>query len=297
MDKKIWIPLFCIACSLMLLCIIAGRPAGSIGEMRSEYVQSGSVRVHYKETGRGSKALVFIHGFGCDMNTWEAQYEAFRGKPGLRMVFIDLPGYGKSGKPEADYTLQFFADAVDAVLKRLDIEEGVIVGHSLGTAVCRQYLISSGRKFSLCDIDGVYCFYQEPVDPEYDAAIQAFASSFDGPGCRANIEGFVIALSGPETPDEVKEYAMRTMPETPEYVASSTMHHLVERRWWDGTAICNPVAVICTRNSGLDPDNKEKMSRLYPLLDDYTELTDCGHFIHMEQPSLVNSKLSALLEM
>ena len=75
------------------------------------------------------------------------------------------------------------------------------------------------------------------------------------------------------------------------------MHHLVERRWWDGTAICNPVAVICTRNSGLAPDNKEKMSRLYPLLAEYTELTDCGHFIHMEQPSLVNAKLSALLEM
>ena len=48
--------------------------------------------------------------------------------------------------------------------------------------------------------------------------------------------------------------------------------------------------VICTQNSGLDPDNKAKMQKLYPVLD-YTELTDCGHFIHMEQAEMFNSKL------
>lgn len=51
--------------------------------------------------------------------------------------------------------------------------------------------------------------------------------------------------------------------------------------------------VICTQNSGLDPDNKQKMQRLYPNLD-YTELTTCGHFIHMEQPDMFNEKLRAL---
>ena len=35
------------------------------------------------------------------------------------------------------------------------------------------------------------------------------------------------------------------------------------------------------------------MQRLYPNLD-YTELTTCGHFIHMEQPDMFNEKLRAL---
>jgi hypothetical protein len=52
--------------------------------------------------------------------------------------------------------------------------------------------------------------------------------------------------------------------------------------------------VICTQNSGLDPDNKQKMLRLYPNLD-YTELTTCGHFIHMEQPEMFNNKLKAFI--
>jgi pimeloyl-ACP methyl ester carboxylesterase len=40
----------------------------------------------------------------------------------------------------------------------------------------------------------------------------------------------------------------------------------------------------------LEPDNKEKMQALYPNLD-YTELTTCGHFIHMEQSEMFNEKL------
>jgi len=52
--------------------------------------------------------------------------------------------------------------------------------------------------------------------------------------------------------------------------------------------------VICTQNSGLDPDNKQKMLRLYPNLD-YTELTTCGHFIHMEQPAMFNEKLKTFI--
>jgi hypothetical protein len=84
------------------------------------------------------------------------------------------------------------------------------------------------------------------------------------------------------------------MPETPQYVASSTMQHLIEKKWWPNHQITQPVMVICTQNSGLDPDNKQKMERLYPNLD-YTELTTCGHFIHMEQPEMFNDKLKAFI--
>lgn len=89
---------------------------------------------------------------------------------------------------------------------------------------------------------------------------------------------------------------MSVMPETPQYVASSTMQHLVERQWWPSvetfqeTSLPFPVMVICTQNSGLEPDNEQKMRVLYLNLD-YNELTTCGHFIHMEQPEMFNKKL------
>ena len=229
------------------------------------------------------------------MNTWEKQFEAFRDEKGLRLVFIDLPGYGQSDKPHVEYTLDFFAHAIDDVLNANSIEDAVFVGHSLGTPVCRQTLMTTGHKGALVDVDGVYCFYDGTETPEYVEAVNQFGHAFDGDNCREVITGFVSSLAGKDTPQDINDYAMSVMPETPQYVASSTMQNLIDKKWWSDTQISLPVMVICTQNSGLDPDNKQKMERLYPNLD-YTELTTCGHFIHMEQPKMFNDKLKDFIK-
>ena len=272
-----------------------GRQPQTLKDLKSEYVTiDDSIRVHYKTYGEGDKTICFVHGFGCDLNTWEKQFEAFRDED-VRLVFIDLPGYGQSDKPHVDYTLDFFAHAIDEVLDSNGVDSVIFVGHSLGTPVCRQTMMTAVHNGALVDIDGVYCFYDGTETPEYVAAVEGFGHAFDGPDCRDVITGFVMSLAGPDTPQEITDYAMSVMPETPQYVASSTMQNLVDRKWWNNQQICQPVMVICAQNSGLDPDNEQKMQALYPQLD-YIELTTCGHFIHMEQPEMFNEKLRLFIE-
>ena len=282
---------------LLLAVILAGcsiKPE-KLADIASEYATvNDSVRIHYKRYGDGDKTICFVHGFGCDLNTWEEQFKALRDERNLQLVFIDLPGYGESSKPHVEYTLDFFAKAVNAVLYKEHVGDVVLVGHSLGTPVCRQVLMS-GRQGNLVDIDGVYCFYDGTETPEYVEAVNQFGHAFDGPECSEVIAGFVKSLAGPETPKYITDYAMSVMPKTPQYVASSTMRNLVERQWWSQRPIQTKTMVVCTQNSGLDSDNRQKMERLYPHLD-YTELTTCGHFIHMEQPEMFNEKLKTFIK-
>ena len=277
-----------------LLLVSCGQKPQTLGDVRSEYVTiDDGVSVHYKiwnkTADRDEKTVCFVHGFGCDMNTWEKQFEAFRDE-NVQLVFIDLPGYGMSDKPMTDYTFDFFAHAIDEVLNANDISDAVFVGHSLGTPVCRHTLMTTKHGGALVDVDGVYCFYDGTETPEYVEAVEQFGHSFDGSDCRDVITGFVSSLAGKDTPKWVTDYAMSVMPETPQYVASSTMQHLVERKWWPNSQLSVPVMVICTQNSGLEPDNEQKMQTLYSNLD-YTELTTCGHFIQMEQAEMFNGKL------
>lgn len=270
----------------------------TLGDIESEFVPvNDSVKIHYKiwpsNATPKTKTLCFVHGFGCDMNTWEKQFEAFRDED-VQLLFIDLPGYGMSDKPVTDYTFDFFARAIDGVLNANGITDAVFVGHSLGTPVCRHTLMNTAHGGALVDVDGVYCFYDGSETPEYVEAVEQFGHSFDGPDCREVITGFVSSLAGKETPQWVTDYAMSVMPETPQYVASSTMQHLVERKWWPNDQFSIPVMVICTQNSGLEPDNEQKMRALYPQFD-YTELKDCGHFIHMEQAEMFNEKLKEFI--
>ncbi len=302
--KRYFLPTLAIIGSLLAGC---NQRPDSIEALPSHYVTlDDSIQIHYKQWGEGTRTVLFVHGFGCDMNAWEAQFDALRDDTEMRLIFVDLPGYGQSDKPHVEYTLGFYSKAVTAVLDEVKCDYAFLVGHSLGTPVCRQTLLDCPwRVAALMDIDGVYCLYPKlsdnPTDEEqasaraYDEAVQGFAASFDGDACQENIKAFVESLAGPETPAAITAYAMSCMPLTPEYVASSTMHNLIDRKWWTDFPIPYPVEVICTQNSGLEPDNRDKMQAFYPAMQ-YTELETCGHFIQLEQPALVNECLHRMID-
>ena len=68
----------------------------TLGELKSEYVTiDDSIRVHYKimNSQADAKTICFVHGFGCDMNTWEKQFEALTdGRACSRSAeFLDKP--------------------------------------------------------------------------------------------------------------------------------------------------------------------------------------------------------------
>jgi pimeloyl-ACP methyl ester carboxylesterase len=276
----------------------------TLEEIPSKYVSIDNVKIHYKTYGEGDTCIVFVHGFGCDINSWQEQLSYLKNK--AQMLFIDLPGYGKSDKPHTEYTLDFFANAVKTVMvETLHVKSQqanteaqqvpfILVGHSLGTPVCRQVALKYPELVSkLIDIDGVYCFY--PADSMMIAAYNAFAESFNTDTLRPIIEGFVESLCTAQTPSVVKEYAISTMPETPKYIAYSTMKNLIDEKYWTNEKINIPTLVIASKNSGIPPDYKQIMSSLYSDME-YCELDSIGHFIMMEQPEMFNEMVEKFIK-
>lgn len=287
-----------ISTFVLLAILFVGCKPKTIADLPSQYVtlEDGS-KMHYKVYGSGGITLLFVHGFGCDMNVWEKQFEGYSHDT-IRMIFVDLPGYGLSDKPHTDYTLDYFADAVKHVIDTLNINRVVLVGHSLGTPVCRQVVFKYPEvSVALCDVDGVYCFYPEGAyqRSQYEAEVRAHAETFKGDSCRASIEQLVEWTVGPFTPDEIIDYASSTMPETPEYVAYSTMLHIGDTANWTGEKINIPTLIICTRNSDLPDDNKQKMDDLYNC-PTYVELVNSGHFVMLEDVGLFNNLLERCYE-
>ena len=94
--------------------------------------------LHYLEEGRGP-AAVLIHGLGGFAESWRHNI------PGLarhgRVIALDLPGSGRSGKPRRAYTLEFLAQALDGLLRALSVDRVRLVGHSLGGAVAVRYAL------------------------------------------------------------------------------------------------------------------------------------------------------------
>lgn len=88
--------------------------------------------IRYLKQGESGPAVILIHGFGGDLNTWLFNQEALaRG----RVVYaLDLPGHGGSSKDVGDGTLAMLAVSVVGFMDALGIERAHLVGHSLGGA-------------------------------------------------------------------------------------------------------------------------------------------------------------------
>jgi non-heme chloroperoxidase len=61
-------------------------------------------------------------------------------KHGYRCIGIDLRGFGDSDKPWDGYNYDTMADDVKAVLDTLNIENGTLVGFSIGGAISIRYM-------------------------------------------------------------------------------------------------------------------------------------------------------------
>ena len=63
-------------------------------------IRAGQVLVNYVEHGTGRPVLV-LHGAGVDHRETEACFEpVFDGVAGLRRIYLDLPGMGRTVAPE-----------------------------------------------------------------------------------------------------------------------------------------------------------------------------------------------------
>lgn len=96
-------------------------------------IRVGEVVVHCVEHGTGRPVLV-LHGAGVDHREAEACFEpVFSGLAGLRRIYPDLPGMGRTLAPE---TLRSADDVLDALLDFADeVAAGtarLLVGHSVG---------------------------------------------------------------------------------------------------------------------------------------------------------------------
>jgi len=105
-----------------------------------QYADIGGITVRYLKTGSGP-CLVLLHTLRTQLDLFE------KVAPELAKSFtvyaLDYPGHGYSDIPKARYDADFFVDAVERFLDRLDLRDVTLCGVSIGGAIA---LIAAGRR-------------------------------------------------------------------------------------------------------------------------------------------------------
>jgi pimeloyl-ACP methyl ester carboxylesterase len=94
--------------------------------------------VAWCELGAGLP-LVLLHGLAESHRTWRLVAPRLAGR--FRVLMIDLPGHGLSARPEAPYTLPWYADTIAAWMDAIGLERAHICGHSFGGGIAQWMLL------------------------------------------------------------------------------------------------------------------------------------------------------------
>lgn len=246
------------------------------------------IRVHYSDYGQGEFALLFVHGWNCDESVWRSQSGALAAK--MRVLTVDLPGHGQSDKPEIEYTMDLHARAIDAVLEDAGLKSAVLVGHSNGTPVIRQFYRRSPEKVKgLVIVDGT-------LRPFGDAAVmEKFIAPLRGRDYERTATRFISGMTAPMKHARQREQTKTMMLRTPQQVAVSEMEGLRDPALWTEDKIDVPVLMILAKQPAWTQDYREFAHSLIPKLD-YQAWPDVSHFLMMDRPNEFNRTLVKFLK-
>src|SRR5512140_2603653 len=122
----------------LLLGILLAIPASAPLSAPIFAADVDGAKVHWTSKGSGKEAVILVHGWTCDETSWDFQIPELSRK--YRVITLDLPGHGKSDPPkDGKFSMAVFARAVEAVRAEAKIDKAVLVGHSMGTPVIREY--------------------------------------------------------------------------------------------------------------------------------------------------------------
>ena len=267
----------------VLLTAVAGADSGN----KVHWARSADgVRIAYEVRGKGSLALVFVHGWSCNRGFWAGQMEPFSSQ--FKVVAVDLAGHGDSGRNREKWTIQSYGDDVAAVIKKLNLKRVILVGHSMGGDVIPEAALRlPGRVVGLIWLDTYKKLGAGRTPEEVQAFVAKFRANFSDV-TRGFVRSMFVTTSDPALVERVA-FAMSSAPPSialpsldSAFSYSREMPQTLER-------LHLPVIAINPDNAPTDVAS----------LDHYGVqvifMPGVGHFLMMEDPKRFNGLLSTAI--
>jgi sigma-B regulation protein RsbQ len=246
-------------------------------------------RNNIKLKGRGEKAIIFSHGYGCNQNMWRLITPAFEND--YQIVLLDLVGSGNSDTSAYDKikysSLEGYADDLVEVCQKLDLSQSIFVGHSVSSMIG---ILAANKDPSLfekliligpspCYINnGEYIggFTRDTID----GLIRSLQSNYSD-WAKAMAPVIMGNLNQPELGAELTQSFCQTGPEVAKHFAQVTFQSDNRR---DLTKVQVPTLILQCSEDPIAPEVVGRYVHQHIKGSKFTLLKATGHCPHLSAP-------------
>jgi pimeloyl-ACP methyl ester carboxylesterase len=183
--------------------------------------------------------------------------------------------------------MDLFARAVEAVRAEARADKIVLVGHSMGAPVIRQYArLYPARVAGLIAVDGPLDMRQFPGDFKPPV--------LTGPeGLKAR-EGMIRSMFTPQTPPDLQQKILTMMLKAPEATAIGAMGSMMDPALRKDDVTPMPALAVWAGTSQQMPKLEDTRKALPKY--EQTQVPGTGHFLMMEKPDEFNRLVVAFVD-
>jgi len=279
-----------IVIALFATSVLSGAALSQAKETppQDRFAKLDTMRVHYQNYGEGKDAVIFIHGWSCNLNFWKANLPAFVNQS--RVIAIDLPGHGESDKPQVTYSMDLFARAIDAVLQDAKVERATLVGHSMGAPVIRQFYRKYPDKTrALVIVDGSLRPFSNPEQ------MKQFLDPLRGPDYKKQAELLIGFMVQPVKDKKTQEEIKAAMISAPQHVMVGAMDAMMDDAIWKEDKINAPTLAVMAKQPQWNAEYEKFVRELVPGID-YQVWEGVSHFLMMDEPQKFNDTVLAFMK-
>jgi len=260
------------------------RSITEIGFKKDHIISDDGVMINYYIKGSEKKALVFVHGYSCSSEYWWPQLEYF--SKNYTTVAVDLAGHGESGLNRKEYSMEAFGDDVKSVIEHLDLNQVVLIGHSMGGPVIVKAARSLGTKTRL--IIGVDTFHDlttEGIGGFARIAVNTMFQLFYDSMTEDSIDDFFIE----RTDNDLEEWIRNDALKSPKNISQGTLDALLTMNYPESLSDLSIPMIALNARSFRETKLDSNFDAYKDLQIEFME--DVGHFIMLERPDEFNKWL------
>jgi pimeloyl-ACP methyl ester carboxylesterase len=257
--------------------------------------QVNNTTIAFNQYGNGDTTLLFVHGWCINKEYWDDQSKYFSDK--YKVVAIDLPGFGQSGKNRSEWTFEQYTDDINEFIKTEKLKNVILIGHSMSGDVL--LLMDTKYPGSVIGIVGIDNLKKPGVKLSADEnkSIEGFFAMMDS-SFSGTVEAYTKGnLFRPSADTSIVNRVIKDFKSNDSVIAIKVLRSMIDVSQKERDMMQELKHTLYLVNSDSDTTHIDSLKKYCKASAEVVYVHGTGHYPMIEKPAEFNAALEKVIRM